>query len=407
LSDTHAPAADRALPVLDKVIQLSLIAFAAFSMFSISITQISFALGALSWLLKVHLTQTWKEVRGTLTGVAILCFCLACILSITSSIDWETSIGQLKKLLQLIILFWVANAVQNEKQRDLLVVLVIVAGVASALNGILPLLNPSFFAPERLYSATRPIGTMSVPATFSAIMMLAALLALGSFIFHKPKQYWVLGGAGIICLCLFLSLTRQAWLGIFVGTAFMLIFRKKKYLLFIPLLLAGLLLFAPDKVKDRLLSFTNLQDNSLQARVSLWKGGWTIFKDFPATGCGYKCVDLIHSQNPDPSGYIAHYRGMHSNVLQLLVDTGIIGFGAWLAIWATYFIEIFKRWRILPKEIVHDNTPGLLMGASAAVLAFLVGGFFETNIYDSEVMMLLYFLMGLSLTKVKKPSWPE
>ena len=42
------------------------------------------------------------------------------------------------------------------------------------------------------------------------------------------------------------------------------------------------------------------------------------------------------------------------------------------------------------------------MGSSAAVIAFLVGGFFETSVYDSEVAMLLYFLMGLSLTKVKK-----
>ena len=42
------------------------------------------------------------------------------------------------------------------------------------------------------------------------------------------------------------------------------------------------------------------------------------------------------------------------------------------------------------------------MGGSAAVLAFLFGGFFETNIYDSEVAMFLYFIMGLSLAKIKK-----
>jgi len=42
------------------------------------------------------------------------------------------------------------------------------------------------------------------------------------------------------------------------------------------------------------------------------------------------------------------------------------------------------------------------MCSSAAVIAFLVGGFFETSVYDSEVAMLLYFLIGLSLTKVKK-----
>ena len=44
----------------------------------------------------------------------------------------------------------------------------------------------------------------------------------------------------------------------------------------------------------------------------------------------------------------------------------------------------------------------ILMGGSAAVLAFITGGFFESSLYDSEVSMLLYFLMGLSLAHVRK-----
>ncbi|MZH03620.1 MAG: hypothetical protein F3745_09575 [Nitrospinae bacterium] len=92
---------------------------------------------------------------------------------------------------------------------------------------------------------------------------------------------------------------------------------------------------------------------------------------------------------------------MHSNIFQLLVDTGIVGLVSWLSIWLAYFIEFFKRWRILVRDKLQDDA-GILIGSSAAVLAFLTGGFFETNIYDSEVAMLLYFLMGISLAKVKK-----
>jgi len=237
--------------------------------------------------------------------------------------------------------------------------------------------------------------------------MLVGLLALGRFLFHKPKEYWVLGSVGIIGLSLLLSFTRQAWLGYLIGALFMLFILNKKYLLVIPLLLAGLLLFAPDRVADRILTFKNLKDKSLQARVSLWKGGWEIFKDHPITGCGYKCVDSIHSQYPDPSGWVEHYRGMHSNIFQLLVDTGIIGLGLWISIWVAYFMEIFQRWRTLTEDASQNNSKGILMGASAAVLAFLTGGFFETNIYDSEVAMLLYFLMGLSLAMVKKLPGPH
>jgi O-antigen ligase len=401
LLDTNSSEISHMVPVLNKVIQLSLFTFVAFSMFSISLTQISLAIGVIASLLKIHLTKSWKELSGTYVGIAILCFCLACVLSIITSVDFVSSLNILKKLLQFFIFFWIANEVQDEKQRDLLFKLFIVGGVAASLNALLPLIKPSFFSPDRLYGGIRPIGTMSVPSTFSGTIMIVSLAALGRLLFHKPKEYWVLGSIGLISLSLLMSLTRQAWLGFFIGSLFLLFFWNKKYILFIPLFLVGLLLFAPEGIKDRLNSYKNLKDSSLQIRVSTWKGGWEIFKDHPITGCSFKCVDSIHSQFPDPSNEIAHFRGMHSNLFQLLVDTGIVGLGTWLSIWAAYFIEIFKRWRTLTRENSQDNA-GILMGSSAAVLAFLVGGFFETNIYDSEVAMLVYFLLGISLVKVKK-----
>jgi len=35
-------------------------------------------------------------------------------------------------------------------------------------------------------------------------------------------------------------------------------------------------------------------------------------------------------------------------------------------------------------------------------MGFLAGGLFETNFYDSEVVMLLYFIMGISLAQTHK-----
>ena len=286
-----------------------------------------------------------------------------------------------------------ANTVQNEKQRDLLVGLVIFAGVATAMWGIWEM---DFINQNRIQ------GTRSTPATFSGALMIVGLMALGRLLFHKPREYWVLGSVGIIGFCLLISMTRQAWLGFFIGSVFLLYSWKKIYFLIIPLLLVGVLLFAGDKITKRIHSFTDLKDSSFQARVFLWKGGWGIFKDHSITGCGYKCVDSIYSQYSDPSGLIAHYRGLHSNIMQLLVDTGIIGLGTWFLIWVAYSIEVLKRWQILVKEKSRSNSAGILMGTFAAVLAFLAGGCFETSIYDSEVTMLIYFLMGLSLTQIKE-----
>jgi hypothetical protein len=86
---------------------------------------------------------------------------------------------------------------------------------------------------------------------------------------------------------------------------------------------------------------------------------------------------------------------------QLLVDTGSAGFGFRVCIWVTYFVETFKHLRNLSTEASQNNTTVISMRASLAVLALLASGFFESRIYDSQVTMLLYFLMGLSLAQVK------
>ena len=208
-----------------------------------------------------------------------------------------------------------------------------------------------------------------------------------------------MGAVGLIIFCLLLTLTRQAWLGFFVGLLVLIVFWNKKYLLSLPLVLIGLLLFAPESVKDRMFSLIDLRDWTLQARFYLWQGGLEIFRDYPITGCGFKCVDVLHTQYPDPSGYIARLKGMHNNVIQLLVDTGIVGLGTWLSIWAAYFLNIYKQW---DKITFNGNSKGLVMGSLAAVIGFLAGGMFETNFYDSEVAMMLYFIMGISMAQTSK-----
>ena len=43
----------------------------------------------------------------------------------------------------------------------------------------------------------------------------------------------------------------------------------------------------------------------------------------------------------------------------------------------------------------------IICGSSAAAIAFLAGGCFESNLYDSEVVMLLYFIIALPFTCCK------
>jgi O-antigen ligase len=126
-------------------------------------------------------------------------------------------------------------------------------------------------------------------------------------------------------------------------------------------------------------------------RVNLWRGGWEVFKDYPLTGCGFKCMDLIYSQYPDPTRIIQKQRGMHNNFIQLAMDTGILGLSTWIGIWIGFFGLLYKR----IKSKKNQSEEWVIYGSSASAIAFLVGGFFESNFYDSEVVMVLYLIMAL------------
>ncbi|MDA0690249.1 MAG: O-antigen ligase family protein [Nitrospinae bacterium] len=375
----------RWLPVLDKILTASLILFVMFSMFSISITQIAFAVGTVAWLTKVSLTKSWSRVRFPL-GIPFLLFILASILAVALAVDPGYSYKSLKKLLQILIFFWAVNSVRDEKQRDFLVLVLVAAGCISALVGISQgLLTP-------VTTETRVEGTMSVYMTFAGILMLVGLVALGRLLFRQPRENWLGGAVFLIVICLLLTLTRQAWLGFMTGFVFLVLVWRIRLLWGVPVLLVLVLLFSPVGVKDRLHSMVNLQDWTFQSRLALWQGGWEVFKDYPVTGCGFRCMDLVHTNYPDPTGYIKKYRGMHNNFVQLAVDTGILGLSAWISIWVGFFLYFFRKSR---DSAERTYTRWVLPGCAAAVLGFLAGGLFEVNFYDSEVAMLLYFIMAL------------
>ncbi|VAX32361.1 hypothetical protein MNBD_NITROSPINAE05-75, partial [hydrothermal vent metagenome] len=155
----------RLTPILDKVLSFSLILFVMFSMFSISITQIAFAVGTIAWLTKASLNNSWKQARFPL-WVPFLLFISASILAVVTAVDPGYSVKPLKKLLQILIFFWAVNSIKDEKERDFLVLLLAVAGCVAALHGIYQgLLTPAS-------TKTRAVDeTMSIYMTFAGILM--------------------------------------------------------------------------------------------------------------------------------------------------------------------------------------------------------------------------------------------
>ena len=398
---------DKIIATLDKLIIVALFVFVAFSMFSISIIQISAGVGGLAWLLRTHLTRSWHEQRWPLK-IPFALFTLACMVAVVDAYDVGYSYKSLKKLLEILIFFWAVNCIRESRLRNSLIALLIVSATLAGLLGF-------YQAWETTVTIeTRVEGTMSVYMTFAGLLMMAGMIALARVLFLRSIEPWAWMALGVIAICLLLTLTRQAWFGSLTGALFLLSIWRKKFLLVFPVLIITLALLSSENVRSNIQKFTPPKDGSfmehlifrtlrivdgkdetLRIRIALWHGGWEIFKDNPLTGCGFRCVDLVHSKYPDPTGHIKALRGMHNNFIQLAVDTGILGLMTWLGIWVCFYLSLYKK-------IVSDEASlpdqWIVLGSAAAVIAFLSGGFFETNFYDSEVASLLFFIMSLPFT---------
>jgi O-antigen ligase len=123
----------------------------------------------------------------------------------------------------------------------------------------------------------------------------------------------------------------------------------------------------------------------------MWTTGWRMFLDYPIVGTGDIDLKELYLQytipiDPDEGGHL------HNNFVQLLVTLGIVGFMAVVAIFVRmvlYELSVFRQVRERP------IAESIALGAIAIFIGFQINGLFEWNFGDQEIVVLLWFSLGL------------
>jgi len=84
---------------------------------------------------------------------------------------------------------------------------------------------------------------------------------------------------------------------------------------------------------------------------------------------------------------------VHNTPLQILVERGLLGLAAWVAIWIAFYTRAVGLLRRFGAASARERT--LVAGSLAAITGFLVAGLSEYNFGDAEVVMLAWALMAL------------
>lgn len=250
----------------------------------------------------------------------------------------------------------------------------------------------------------RASGFFGHYVTYAEVLQLVIAITLGLLVSLPNKRSWV-GALLATALAGFifaevLTVTRAVWLGCLISSLIILLMTVRRRtmiaigLLLIPLFLVGLFVLQ----QKRNVGFLDRADGSTSWREIVWREGFQLLVSKPRhllIGVGMDSIKGhwrewgMFAGGRVPTGH------MHSNLLQIALERGVPALLLWLA-----FLLVYVRtlWRMLRyRDGLHWIEQGILLGALGGLAGFLVSGIVHYNWGDSEVVMVLYFVMGLEL----------
>lgn len=317
----------------------------------------------------------------------------------------------IKKLSLYVMLFLIPTAIKRIEQVRWMVRAWALAAALSALWGLNQFYNKWEDAIDdhqdfyRAYVGDRISGFMGHWMTFSGHMMMALLL-IGALVFFGARTRWtpwLMAAAVPIALALVAAETRSVWLAAAIGGAYLLWFWRKWTLLAAPVALALIVLANPFEIGDRVISAIRPHGtmDSNEHRAITRGIGYQMMKAHPWLGIGPERVgkEYMHYLPPGtpaelPEGYYQH---LHNNFIHYSAELGIPAGVALMAIFARALWDFGLGLRRGPRE-----TRWILHGAIAVTIAMMIGGLYEKNLGDSEVLVMLLAVIGCGYVELNE-----
>jgi O-antigen ligase len=197
-------------------------------------------------------------------------------------------------------------------------------------------------------------------------------------------------------LALAFSLTRGVWAAAAVVLLTLAAVRRGRHgwvavagLGLLCLLLVGL---GPG-VRERAASAFDVAANV--GRTQIWAANVDMVKARPVLGWGYGNYKRFRDPYYVPYPGADNTAHAHNNFLQVWVDTGLVGLAAFVYLFWAILERGLWTYRRLPATAEPLNS--IVLGCVLAVLGFLVGGMTQYNFGDSEVAIVLWFTVGVTM----------
>jgi O-antigen ligase len=391
-----AQAAERCLPALLTLLLVALLT-------SITAVGVLIALLVLASLVRLSDPAARAHYRLPLL-VPILVFALVSLVSALASEHRSASLLALRHLYLVLLFFIAANEFRSAEQIGRALwwfgATVVVVSVYAMLQTLvctttvdvpavvawaLKLKFPACRQPS--IEPFRAKGFFSIYMTLGGSLVVALALLLASVVLGRERRRPAIQG-GFALVALALTYVRNAWVGLGAALAVLVLLSRRWVLLVVAAAALILALVFPSPMQGKIVSMFDPASPSVSERLYFWKAGGRMVREAPLLGLGPGAVKIEYSSYKDPAARRQGTSHLHSNVVQIAAERGLLGLVAWCAIWLAFLVRATRIYLGLPPG--RSRHRALVAGSIAAVVGFLVAGLFEYNFGDSEVIGLVW-----------------
>jgi len=373
---------------------------------SISLSQATLVVLAV-WLVLARRAGVVPRLRLPL-ALPLVLFAAWTVVAALASGQPSESLGACKNLVNLAALWVVASTLEDAAAArrfftGLAVALAVVAALSVVQVTACPATPPASRPLAHFFRhCHRAHGFFSIYMTLAGAlaMMLSAMLPR---LFRRPDAatvapLWIVSVAGLA-----LTYVRGAWVGLVAGMLVVFATVRRRSLAVIVLVAVVLAaLVALPHVAERLRTIGDMSDDTTRDRLAMLHAGLSLVRGHPVTGIGPGQVKRIYPTAAPAEALRRSTSHLHDTPLQIVVERGIPGLLAWLAIYALFLRHTFRLARRLPQD---GEDHALIVGVQGAIVTFLVAGLFEYNFGDTEVLLIASALMALPFV-VTEPAAP-
>ncbi len=267
--------------------------------------------------------------------------------------------------------------------------------------------SPSGVTGEKSTHRFRASGWTRHYETYSEILQILALLALGLFVANFKNHNWnlraKLAAAAFLLIAGGVALTamRTVLVALIIGVCVISVraLERRARVLSVAGLCLLLAVGALVVYQTRAQRALSLQDPSSSLRVEVAKVGLSRLMRHPIFGHGMDAVHLHWQEWGFPGKDMLH---LHSTPLQLAFDRGLPALVFWL-----WIMWIFWRTASQGEQSLRDssetNRYGVLLGITGAVAAFFTSSLVNYNFGDGEVALVFWWLAGSAFLMTQKP----